>query len=220
MNPRPSCPSRRPGPRRPHRRRPKDDLRGGGAVITDEKYKVQLPRVDGGRRPVACGGSTRRRRRTRMRTSTPMPSLPPPRQCSTRKGGGGAAPPPPPPSRRRGPCRLTTPATRHAPPRPLVGLVVVLHHLTPPPLICRHLSLWHHLLCLSSVRLVVPSPRFSRCHLPSASAPASHRHPAIASCHAPLRPLIRLVKASPLLTPPPPICGIIESSQRSSLMLV
>ena len=136
------------------------------------------------------------------------------------KGVVERRPPPPPPSRRRGPCRLTTPATRHAPPMPLVGLVVVLHHLTPPPLICRHLSLRHHLLCLSSVRLVVTSPRFSRCHIPSASAPASHRYPAIASCHAPLRPLIRLVKASPLLMPPPPICGIIESSQRSGLMVV
>ena len=95
MNPCPSRPSRRPGTQRPHQRRPEDDLRGGDAVITDEEYKVQLPRVDGGRRPVACGGSTRRCRRTRMWTSTPMPSLPPPRQCSTRKGGGGAAPPPP-----------------------------------------------------------------------------------------------------------------------------
>ncbi len=90
--------------------------------------------------------------------------------------------------------------------------------LTPPPPICRRLSLWHRLLCLSSVRLVVPSPRFSCRHLPSASASASHH--AVASCHAPLGPLVRLVKVSPLLTPPPPICGIIESSQRSGLMLV
>jgi hypothetical protein len=56
----------------------------------------------------------------------------------------------------------------------------------------------HRLLCLSSVWLVVPSPRFSRRHLPSASASASHR--AIASsCHAHLGPLVRLAKASPHL---------------------
>ncbi len=35
-----------------------------------------------------------------------------------------------------------------------------------------------------------------------------------------LGPLVRLVKASLLLTPPPPICGIIESSQQSGLILV
>ena len=97
-------------------------------------------------------------------------------------------------------------------------VVVSLPLLTPPPPICRRLSLRHRLSCLSSVRLVVPSPRFSRRHLPSASASASHR--AVASCHAPLGPLVRLVKASPLLTPPPPICGIIESSQQSGLTLV
>ena len=75
---------------------------------------------------------------------------------------------------------------------------------------CSHCG--HRLSCLSSARLVVPSPRFSRHYLPSAGASASHR--AIASfCHAHLGPLVRLVKASPLLTPPPPcICGIIESS--------
>jgi len=51
----------------------------------------------------------------------------------------------------------------------------------------------HRLLCLSSVWLVVPSPRFSCRHLPSASTSASH--PVIASsCHAHLGPLIRLVK--------------------------
>ncbi len=97
-------------------------------------------------------------------------------------------------------------------------VVVALPLLTPPPPICRRLSLRHRLSCLSSVGLVVPSPCFSRRHLPSASASPSHR--AVASCHAPLGPLIRLVEASPLLTPPPPICGIIESSQRSGLMLV
>jgi hypothetical protein len=45
------------------------------------------------------------------------------------------------PSRSRRPCRLTTPATRHAPPRPLVRMVVTLPLLTPPPSICRRLSL-------------------------------------------------------------------------------
>jgi hypothetical protein len=72
--------------------------------------------------------------------------------------------------------------------------------------------------CLSSFRLVVPSPCFSHRHLPSSGASASHR--AATSCHAPLGPLVRLVKASPLLTPPPPICGIIENNQWSSLILV
>jgi hypothetical protein len=56
----------------------------------------------------------------------------------------------------------------------------------------------HCLLRLLSVRLVVASPRFSRRHLPSAGAFTSHC--AVASCHAHLRPLVRLVKASPLLT--------------------
>ena len=94
----------------------------------------------------------------------------------------------------RRPCRPTTPATCHAPPRPFVRMVVALPLLT--------LSLWHRFLCLSSVRLVVLSPRFSRCHLPSASTSSSHR--AITSCHVPLiGPLIQLVKASPLLTLPP-----------------
>jgi hypothetical protein len=49
-------------------------------------------------------------------------------------------------------------------------VVVALPLLTPPPPICRRLSLRHCLLCLLSIRLVVPSPRFSRRHLPSASA--------------------------------------------------
>ena len=122
------------------------------------------------------------------------------------------------PSRSRRPCRLTTPATRHAPPRPLVRMVVALPLLTPPPSICQRLSLQHRLSCLSSIWLVVASPCFSRRHLPSAGASASHR--AVASCHAPLGPLVHLVKASPLLTPPPHICGIIESSQRNGLMLI
>ena len=122
------------------------------------------------------------------------------------------------PLRSRRPCRLTTPATRHAPPRPLVRMVVALPLLTPPPSICRRLSLRHRRLCLPSVRLVVTSPRFSRFHLPSVGASASYR--AVASCHAPLGPLVQLVKVLPLLTPPPHICGIIESSQRSGLMLI
>ena len=112
-------------------------------------------------------------------------------------------------------CRLTTPATCHAPPRPLVGMVVALPLLMPPPSICRRLLLHQHLSCLSSVRLVVESPPFSRCHLPSTGPSASHR--TIASCHAPLGPLVQLVKASPLLTPSPCICGIIKSSQWSGL---
>ena len=78
-------------------------------------------------------------------------------------------------------CRLTTPATRHAPPMPLVRMVVVLPLLTPPPSICRRLSLRHRLSCLSSIRLVVTSHSVSRRHLPSAGASASHR--AVASCH-------------------------------------
>ncbi len=111
-----------------------------------------------------------------------------------------------------------TSVTCHTPPRPGVRLVVALPLLTLPPPICRRLSLWHRLLCLLSVWLVATSSCFSHRHLLSASASASHR--TVASCHAPLRPLVRLVKASPLLTPPPPICGIIENSQRSGLMLV
>jgi hypothetical protein len=83
--------------------------------------------------------------------------------------------------RRGAACRLTTPATRHAPPRPLVWMVVALPLLTPPPSICRRLSLRHRLLSLSSIRLVVMSRCFSRRHLPSAGASASHR--AVASCH-------------------------------------
>ena len=43
-----------------------------------------------------------------------------------------------------------TSATRHAPPRPLVWLVVALPLLTPPPPICRCLSLRHRLSCLLS----------------------------------------------------------------------
>jgi hypothetical protein len=122
------------------------------------------------------------------------------------------------PSRSRRPCRLMTPATRLAPPSLSSGW------LSRCLSSCRRLPsagalhCGHRLLCLSSVRLVVPSPRFSCRHLPSAGASGSHR--AVASCHAHLRPLVRLVKASPLLTPPPTICRIIESSQRSGLMLV
>jgi hypothetical protein len=124
------------------------------------------------------------------------------------------------PSRSRRPCRLTTPATRLAPPS-LSSSGWLSRCLSSrrrlPSAGASHCG--HRLSCLSSVRLVVPSPRFSRRHLPSASASASHRAVA-SSCHAHLGPLVRLVKASPLLTPPPPICGIIVSSQRSGLMLV
>ena len=76
------------------------------------------------------------------------------------------------PSRSRQPCRLTTPATRHTPPRPLVRLVVPLPLLTPPSPICQRLSLRYCLSCLSSVRLVFASPHFSRPHLLSAGASA------------------------------------------------
>jgi hypothetical protein len=40
------------------------------------------------------------------------------------------------------------------------------------------------------------------------------------SYHAPLGPLVRLVKVLPLLTLSSPVCGIIGSSQQSGLMLV
>ena len=60
-------------------------------------------------------------------------------------------------------------------------MVVALPLLTPPPSICRCLSLRHRLLCLSSIQLVVTSHSFSRRHLPYAGASASHR--AVASCH-------------------------------------
>jgi len=104
----------------------------------------------------------------------------------------------PSPSRSHRPCLLTTPATRHAPPRPLVWMVVALPLLTLPPSICWCLSLRQRRSCLSSVRLVVTSPCFSCRHLPSAGASPSHR--AIASCHAPLRSRVQLVKVSPLLS--------------------
>ena len=122
------------------------------------------------------------------------------------------------PSRSRRPCRLTTPATCLVPPSLSSGWLscCLSSRRRLPSTGALHCG--HRLSCLSSVRLVVASPRFSRCHLPSAGASASHR--VASSCHAHLRPLVRLVKASPLLTPPPPICGIIESSQRSGLMLV
>jgi hypothetical protein len=98
------------------------------------------------------------------------------------------------------------------PPKALVRLLVVaLPLLTPPPPICRRLSL--------RPSLFVPLVRFSRRHLSSAGASASHRVVA-SSCHAHLVPLVRLVKVSPLLTLPPPICGIIKSSPRNGLMLV
>jgi len=124
------------------------------------------------------------------------------------------------PSRSHRPCRLMTPATRLT--HPSLSLSGWLsrclssrHHL--PSAGASHCG--HRLSCHSSIHLVVPSPRFSRSHLPFARASASHRAFA-SSCHAHLGPLVRLVKASPVLTPPPPIYGIIESSQRSGLMLV
>ena len=121
------------------------------------------------------------------------------------------------PSRSRRPCLLTTLATPHAPPRPLIQMVVALPLLMLPPSICRRLSLWHRLLCLLSVRLAVTSPRFSHHHLPSAGASASHR--AVPSRHAPIRPLVQLVKASPLLTPPPHICSIMLMQFNVDLMV-
>ena len=124
------------------------------------------------------------------------------------------------PSRSRRLCRLTTPATHLAPPSlSLSGWLsrCLSSRRRLPSAGASHCG--HRLSCLSSARLFVPSPRFSCHHLPSASAFASHRAVA-SSCHAHLGPLNRLVKTSPLLTPPPSICGIIESSQRSSLMLV
>jgi hypothetical protein len=59
------------------------------------------------------------------------------------------------PSRSRWPCLLTTLATCHAPPRPLVWMVVALPLLTPPPSICRRLSLRHRLSFEVIFRVVV-----------------------------------------------------------------
>ena len=59
------------------------------------------------------------------------------------------------PSRSRRPCLLTTPANRHAPPRPLVRMVVALPLLTPPLSICRCLSLRHRLSFEVIFRVVV-----------------------------------------------------------------
>jgi hypothetical protein len=84
-----------------------------------------------------------------------------------------------------------------------------------PSPICRRLSLRPS----PFMPLVRPADCPVSLLLPSAGASASHRA-VTSSCHAHLGPLVRLVKASPLLTPPPPICGIIESSQWSGLMLV
>ena len=75
------------------------------------------------------------------------------------------------PSRSRRPCRLTTPATRLAP-LSLLSSGWLLCCLSS----CRRLTsagashCGHRLSCLSSFRIVAPSPRFSCCHLPSASA--------------------------------------------------
>ena len=97
----------------------------------------------------------------------------------------------------------------------VVRLVVALPLLTPTPPICRRLSLRPS----PFMPLVRPADCPVSLLLPSAGASASHRA-VTSSCHAHLGPLIRLVKASPLLTPPPHIYGIIESSQRSGSMLV
>jgi len=59
------------------------------------------------------------------------------------------------PSRSHRPCLLTTPATCHAPPRPLVRMVVALPLLMPPPSIFRRLSLRHHLSFEVIFRVVV-----------------------------------------------------------------
>jgi len=135
-------------------------------------------------------------------------------------------------SRRPSPSRIRRPCRQAA--LTLAGVVTNIRHSSRPsqasrPAGCRvaspHAAASHlpapliaALPLVPLVWLIVASSRFSQRHLPSASASASHR--ATASCHAPLGPLVWLVKASPLLTPPPPICGIIESSQWIGLMLV
>jgi len=113
------------------------------------------------------------------------------------------------PSRSHRLCRLTTPATCHAPPRPLVRLVVA------PSAGASHCGIT---FCASH-----PSGRLS-CLLASHTAtsylPASPPLITLSPLVTPLSGLSSGCKASPLLTPPPPICGIIESSQWSALMLV
>ena len=52
-------------------------------------------------------------------------------------------------------------------PRPLVWMVVVLPLLTPPPSICRCLSLWHRLSCHVSLLLTPPPPICRRLRLSS-----------------------------------------------------
>jgi hypothetical protein len=81
--------------------------------------------------------------------------------------------------RRQGAVAPSIAVTHHAPPRPLIWMVATLPLLTPPPSICRRLSLRHRHLSLLSIRLVVMSRRFSHRHLPSAGA----SHHAVASCH-------------------------------------
>ena len=116
------------------------------------------------------------------------------------------------------PSAMSTDNSGHSscPSKPhVVRLVVTLPLLMPPPPICRRLSLRP----LPFVPLIRPaSCPVSLLLMPP---PPSASHHAVASyCHAHLGPHVRLVKATHLLTPSPPICGIIESSQRSSLMLV
>ena len=119
---------------------------------------------------------------------------------------------------RKKPSAVSTDDSGHSsrPFKPLVvRLVVALPLLTPTPPICRRLSL--------RPSPFVPLVLLAGCPVSSLLIcrrfPLSHRAVA-SSCHAHLGPLVQLVKSLPLLTPPPPICGIIESSQRSGLMLV
>ena len=153
-------PSRRPSPSSCRRGRAVPRRRAAPSITLYSPSRRPLP-------PIAFVLSVHRRRARAVEEPSRRPS-PSRSRCAVHCRRGAA-------------CRLTTPATRHAPPRPLVRMVVVLPLLTPTPSICRRLSLRHRLLCLSSIRLVVTSRSFSCRHLPSAGASASHR--AVASCH-------------------------------------
>jgi hypothetical protein len=89
-------------------------------------------------------------------------------------------------SRIRRLCRLTNLATRHAPPRPLIRLVVALPLLTPPPSICRRLSL--------QPSPFVPLVRLAGCSVSSILTPPPPHRAIASSCHAHLGHLVRLVK--------------------------